>query len=110
MLGDPRGARVSSGKAAAHRPVPKARCMRKQGALVGPGSMTWDMGSFKNFPFGERYRISSQSGVLQHLESREFWQPIEQRKRRRLRKHHQRGRSQDWSIGLEDTFLASGRQ
>lgn len=26
-------------------------------ALVGPGLMTWDMGFFKNFPFGERYKI-----------------------------------------------------
>jgi hypothetical protein len=28
-----------------------------KGALVGPGLVTWDMGVFKNFPFGERYRI-----------------------------------------------------
>jgi len=41
--------------------------MRKQGALVGPGSKTWDMGFFKNFPFGERYRIQARAEFFNTL-------------------------------------------
>jgi hypothetical protein len=44
-------------------------------ALVGPGLMTWDMGFFKNFPFGDRYRIQVRAEFFNTLNRANFSNP-----------------------------------
>jgi hypothetical protein len=44
-------------------------------ALVGPGLMTWDMGFFKNFPFGERYKIQVRAEFFNAFNRANFSNP-----------------------------------
>ena len=44
-------------------------------ALVGPGSVTWDMGIFKNFPFRDRYRIQFRAEFFNVLNHANFGNP-----------------------------------
>lgn len=44
-------------------------------ALVGPGSFTWDMGIFKNFPFRDRYRVQFRAEFFNSLNHANFANP-----------------------------------
>jgi hypothetical protein len=44
-------------------------------ALVGPGSVQWDMGIFKNFPFRERYRIQLRGEFFNVINRANFSNP-----------------------------------
>ena len=44
-------------------------------ALVGPGSVVWDMGFFKNFPFRERFRFQVRAEFFNTLNRANFLNP-----------------------------------
>jgi hypothetical protein len=44
-------------------------------SLVGPGSFTWDMGIFKNFPFRDRYRVQFRAEFFNILNHANFNNP-----------------------------------
>jgi hypothetical protein len=44
-------------------------------ALVGPGSFTWDMGIFKNFPIRERYRLQFRAEFFNAFNHANFANP-----------------------------------
>ena len=44
-------------------------------ALVGPGSFTWDMGIFKNFPFRDRYRVQFRAEFFNSFNHANFGNP-----------------------------------
>ena len=44
-------------------------------SLVGPGSITWDMGLFKNFPFREHYRVQLRGEFFNVLNRANFNNP-----------------------------------
>jgi len=44
-------------------------------ALTGPGSLTWDVGIFKNFPFRETYKIQFRAEFFNVLNRANFNNP-----------------------------------